>query len=77
MVIYQLFTYKLPYIGTKIPELCNRILKNDIVPITDANPSLGAPFWDALKKAMAKNPEERYPNCLALYTALEAAFPDN
>lgn len=76
VVIYQLFTYKLPYLGTKIPELCNRILKNDIIPITDANPSLGAPFWEALKKAMAKNPEERYPNCLALYAALEAAFPN-
>jgi hypothetical protein len=76
VVIYQLFTYKLPYIGSKIPELCNRILKNDIIPITDFNPSLGAPFWDALKKAMAKTPEERYPSCLALYTALEAAFPN-
>ncbi|GEM_PF-2614887 len=76
VVIYQLFTYKLPYIGTKIPELCNRILKNDIIPITDANPSLGAPFWEALRKAMAKTPEERYPNCLALCAALESAFPN-
>jgi hypothetical protein len=76
VVIYQLFTYKLPYLGTKIPELCNRILKNDIIPITDANPSLGAPFWEALKKAMAKSPEERYPNCLALSAALEASFPN-
>ncbi len=76
VVIYQLFTYKLPYIGSKIPELCNRILKNDIIPITDANPSLGAPFWEALRKAMAKTPEERYPNCLALSAALEAAFPN-
>jgi hypothetical protein len=76
VVIYQLFTYKLPYVGTKIPELCNRILKNDIIPLTDANPALGAPFWAALKKAMSKQPEDRYPNCLALYAALEAAFPD-
>ncbi|MDQ3000401.1 MAG: protein kinase, partial [Fibrobacterota bacterium] len=75
VVIYQLFTYKLPYIGTKIPELCNRILKNELIPITDLNPSLGAPFWEALRKAMAKTPEERYPSCLALYEALEAAFP--
>ncbi|MEO7425652.1 MAG: protein kinase, partial [Fibrobacteria bacterium] len=76
VVIYQLLTYKLPYIGTKIPELCNRILKNDIVPITDVDPSLGAPFWEALRKAMARTPEERYPNCLALFAALEAAFPN-
>ncbi|MDB5051638.1 MAG: serine/threonine protein kinase [Fibrobacteres bacterium] len=76
VVIYQLFTYKLPYIGTKIPELCNRILKNELIPITDANPSLGAPFWEALRKAMSKTPEERYPNCMGLYAALEAAFPN-
>jgi hypothetical protein len=75
VVTYQMFTYKLPYIGTKIPELCNRILKNDIVPITEANPALGAPLWEALRKAMAKNPEDRYPSCIAMFQALEAAFP--
>ncbi|HKP94624.1 MAG TPA: protein kinase [Fibrobacteria bacterium] len=75
VVMYQLFTYKLPYVGTKIPELCNRILKNEIVPITDVNPALGARFWEALRKAMSKAPEERYPSCMELYEALEAAFP--
>jgi serine/threonine-protein kinase len=75
VVIYQLLTYRLPYIGTKIPELCNRILKNDIVPIGEANPALGGAFWEALRKAMAMNPEERYPNCMALCAALEEAMP--
>jgi serine/threonine protein kinase len=75
VVIYQMLTYKLPYIGTKIPELCNRILKNDLVPITDANPSLGDPFWQAMKKALARTPEERYGSCMEMYQALEAAFP--
>jgi hypothetical protein len=75
VVIYQLFTYKLPYQGTKIPELCNRILKNELIPITEANPSLGAPFWEALKKALSKSPEDRYPDCAALCDALEAAHP--
>ena len=75
VVIYQLLTYKLPYIGTKIPELCNRILKNDLVPITEANPVLGGAFWDALRKALAKTPEERYGSCTEMYQALEAAFP--
>ncbi len=76
VVIYQLFTYKLPYLGTKIPELCNRILKNDLVPITDANPSLGAAFWEALRKGLAKTPEDRYPSCMAMCQALEASFPN-
>jgi serine/threonine-protein kinase len=75
VVTYQLLTYKLPYIGTKIPELCNRILKNEIVPIGDVNPSLGGPFWDVLRKAMSKAPEDRYPNCLTLCATLVEAMP--
>jgi serine/threonine-protein kinase len=75
VVLYQLFTYKLPYQGTKIPELCNRILKNELIPITEANPNLGAAFWEALRKALSKTPEDRYPNCMALCQALEAAYP--
>jgi serine/threonine-protein kinase len=75
VVIYQLLTYKLPYIGTKIPELCNRILKNDLVPIIEVNPALGEAFWEALRKGMAKAPEDRYANCMEMYHALEASFP--
>ncbi len=75
VVIYQLLTYKLPYIGTKIPELCNRILKNEIVPITDINPALGDPFWQALRRSFSKAPENRYANCMEMYQALENSFP--
>jgi serine/threonine-protein kinase len=75
VVLYQLYTYKLPYQGTKIPELCNRILKNEIIPIADINPALGGTFWEVLRKALNKAPEERWPNCMALCQALEAATP--
>jgi serine/threonine-protein kinase len=75
VVIYQLLTYRLPYIGSKIPELCNRILKNEIVPIGEVNPALDGAFWQALRKAMGKTPEERYPDCTALFSALAAAMP--
>jgi eukaryotic-like serine/threonine-protein kinase len=75
VVIYQLLTYRLPYIGTKIPELCNRILKNEIVPIGEVNPALDGAYWQALRKAMAMNQEDRYPNCMALCAALEEAMP--
>ncbi len=75
VVLYQLLTYRLPYIGTKIPELCNRILKNDIVPIAEVNPALGGPFWETLRKAMSHAPEGRYPNCQAMAAALSEAMP--
>ncbi|MBW8887011.1 MAG: protein kinase [Fibrobacteres bacterium] len=75
VVLYQLLSYRLPYIGTKIPELCNRILKNEIVPLDEVSPALGGAFWGALRKAMGKTPEERYPDCMALYTALAETMP--
>lgn len=75
VVIYQLLTYKLPYIGTKIPELCNRILRNDIVPINEVIPELGEYFWVSLRKALSKNPEERYGHCTEMFHALKATFP--
>jgi serine/threonine-protein kinase len=75
VVLYQLLTYRLPYVGTKIPELCNRILKNEIVPLGDVNPALGGAFWEALRKAMEKNAEDRYPDCAALYSALAETMP--
>ena len=74
VVIYQLLSYKLPYIGAKIPEICNRILKNDIVPILEFNPELGEPFWLALRKGMSKMPEDRYASCMQMFQALEAAM---
>lgn len=74
VVIYQLLTYKLPYIGTKIPELCNRILKNDLVPIMEVNPNISPVFWEALKKGLAKSPEARYGSCTELVQALSQAL---
>jgi serine/threonine-protein kinase len=75
VVLYQLLAFRLPYIGTKIPELCNRILKNDLVPLGETDPALGGGFWEALRKGLSRSPEDRYPDCQALVAALEAAMP--
>ncbi len=73
VVIYQMLSHKLPYAGSKIPELCNHILKHEIIPLTEANPSIPTTLWQALEKAMTKAIEDRYENCTALYQALKAA----
>jgi serine/threonine-protein kinase len=78
VVLYQLLTHKLPYAGTRIPEICNRILKHEIIPLLEANPALPEAYGLALERAMRKDPAERYPNCLALAEAFDraGAVPD-
>ncbi len=74
VVIYQLLSYRLPYVGTRIPEICNRILKHELVPLTEANAALPGAYWKVLEVALSKAPEERYPNCTALFESLESVW---
>ena len=74
VLTYQLLTYKLPYAGTKIPEICNRILHNEIIPITEAKPEFSEPFWHALHRGFGRLPEDRYSTCTSFYQALELSM---
>jgi eukaryotic-like serine/threonine-protein kinase len=73
VLVYQLLTYKLPYAGQKIPEICNRILKGEFIPIRDAKPEIPTGIWMAMEKAFSRNPEDRFPSCSAFHQALHSA----
>ncbi len=74
VVIYQILSHKLPYVGTRIPEICNRIVKNEIIPLIEQNPRISPWIWDALKKGLSLKSTDRYENCTGLYTALKASL---
>jgi tRNA A-37 threonylcarbamoyl transferase component Bud32 len=74
VVLYQLFSYRLPYHGSRIPEICGHILKNELIPLTEANPALPQGYWTMLRRALRRDPGERYPSCTALYLALESVW---
>lgn len=75
VLAYQLLTYRLPYAGQKIPEICNRILKGELTPLSEHKPDLPPALWQAMLRAFSRNPADRYPSCLAFYHALDAAIP--
>ncbi len=72
VVIYQLLSHKLPYAGARIPEICNHIVKNELIPLTEQNSSIPLWFWESLKKGMSLKAADRYGSCTELYLALKA-----
>jgi len=74
VLTYQLLTYKLPYLGQKIPEICNKILKGELTSILEYKPDLPPSFWAAMLRAFDRQPENRYPTCMGFFQALDASF---
>ncbi len=74
VLVFQMLSYRLPYVGQKIPEICNRILKGELTPITEYRPEFPPALWDVFLRAFSRNPENRFPSCLAFYHAMDTAM---
>lgn len=74
VLVYQMLTYRLPYAGQKIPEICNRILKGEFIPLAEFKPDTPPALWNVLLRAFSRNPNDRFPSCTAFFHALDAAM---
>ena len=73
VIAYELFTGEKPFTAESIPALAFRIVQDDPPQVHRLNPSLDWPVDTVLKRALAKNPEDRYPTCSDFAFALENA----
>ena len=73
-VAYNLLTGHKPFDADTVATLFHKILHEDPVPAKDLNTALEPGVDRALRKAMAKNPEERYESCAAFVETLGAAW---
>ncbi len=71
VVLYQLYSHRLPYGGSRIPEICGHILKGEFIPLHEANPVLDPAYWEVFLRALRRDPAERFPDCRALGDELE------
>jgi predicted Ser/Thr protein kinase len=60
VIMYELATGRLPFVGQTTVELYNRIIHDDPVPPTKIKPQLTKALETVCLKAMAKEPDERY-----------------
>ena len=72
VILYQFLTGEKPFTGT-VTTIMHKVLKEEPLPPSMLNVTL-PPTWDAVvKKAMAKNPAERYQTAAEFAAAIKAA----
>jgi Flp pilus assembly protein TadD len=72
VIMYELATGRLPFVGQTTVELYNRIIHDDPVPPTKIKPQLTAALEIVCLKAMAKDPDERYDTAEEFATDIQA-----
>lgn len=79
VIAYEVLTGEKPFIADYLPTLLYKIVREEPVSPHRLNPTLGPAIEEVLKKALAKDPDQRYANCADFANALEeacAATPD-
>jgi hypothetical protein len=73
VIAYELLTGERPFSGEAMPTLLFKIVREEPVAPQRLNPSLGWTVETVLKRALAKDPTERYQTCSDFIKALENA----
>ncbi|MFL6352249.1 MAG: protein kinase domain-containing protein [Bryobacteraceae bacterium] len=74
VVVYEVLSGVKPFVAENVPALLYLICKQDPQPIHQANPNLSEGVGKVLQRALAKNPEERFPSCGEFIGALAGAL---
>ena len=77
VIAYEVLTGEKPFVADHLPSLLYRIVREDPVPPQRLNPTLGPQVESVLKKALAKNSNERFPNCAEFIETLTSACEVN
>lgn len=71
VLTYELLTGEKPFSADSIPALIYKIINQEPPPVERLNASLHPDAGAALARAMAKDREQRFPNCVEFVEALE------
>ncbi len=70
-IVYTLLTGQPAFAAASIPQIVARLVKEDAAPPSSLVPGLPPNLDQVLARAMAKEPDDRYPHALALAEDLE------
>ncbi len=71
VVLYEMLTHRRPFTGENISALVYKILNEEPVPASTIDPKVPPLFDMILRKALAKDPQERYRSAREFAAALE------
>jgi len=75
VILYELLTGKKPFGGDNMSTIVYKIVNEEPPRVTDLNHDLPKAYEDIIRKALAKNPDERYQSGMAMIADLET--PEN
>ncbi len=70
-ILYELLTGTKPFKGDSLPALTYQITTEDPPPASQLNPRVPSELDEILRRALAKNPDDRYPRGKELSQALQ------
>ena len=73
VVVYEALTGEKPFAADYLPTLLFKIVRDDFLAPQRLNPTLGPRVESVLRRAMAKNPADRFGSCGEFIGALSAA----
>ena len=71
VILYELLTGKKPFGGDNMSTIVYRIVNEEPQRITDINKELHGGYESVVRRALAKNPEDRYQSCREMIADLE------
>jgi len=71
VIVYEVLTGEKPFTGDNTATLIYRICREDPAPARRLNPTLGPELDRVLQRALAKDPDQRYPTCAEFVADLE------
>ena len=76
VMVFDILTKEKPFSGDTLPILLYKICRADPPSASEINTTLGIWVDPVLRKALAKNPDDRYPSCTAFIAELRRALDE-
>ncbi len=76
VMVFDILTKEKPFVGDSLPILLYKICRADPPSASEINTTLGIWVDPVLRKALAKNPDDRYPSCSAFMAELRRALDE-
>jgi serine/threonine-protein kinase len=73
VMLYEVLTGEKPFVADSLPTLLFRVVSEAPQPAPRLNPTLSPAIDEVIQRALAKNPEDRFPNCSEFIRSLERA----
>ena len=72
IILYESLAGRLPYVADSLTGFMKAHLFDPVPAVLNAAPSFAAPLQQIIQRALAKRPDQRYPNAVAMAADLQA-----